>query len=110
MVERRDIEQRSAQGIADLLTMAFDKYCAPADGVRTIGASSLQADGMRRAEALKPLYCRRATITDSINDSSPNDRVVALGAGRDDRGRHAAGFFEPRDVAPRFGRQLVVRR
>jgi putative YphP/YqiW family bacilliredoxin len=29
MVERRDIEQRSAQGIADLLTMAFDKFCAP---------------------------------------------------------------------------------
>lgn len=29
MVERRDIEMRSAQGIADLLTMAFDKYCAP---------------------------------------------------------------------------------
>ena len=28
MVERRDIEQRSAQAIADLLTMAFDKYCA----------------------------------------------------------------------------------
>lgn len=28
MVERRDIEMRSAQGIADLLTMAFDKYCA----------------------------------------------------------------------------------
>jgi putative YphP/YqiW family bacilliredoxin len=30
MVERRDIESRSAQGIADLLTMAFDKFCAPA--------------------------------------------------------------------------------
>ncbi len=30
MVERRDIEQRSAQGISDLLTMAFDKFCAPA--------------------------------------------------------------------------------
>ena len=29
MVERRDIEQRSAQAIADLLTLAFDKYCAP---------------------------------------------------------------------------------
>ena len=28
MVERRDIESRSAQSIADLLTMAFDKYCA----------------------------------------------------------------------------------
>jgi bacilliredoxin len=28
MVERRDIEQRSAEAIADLLTMAFDKYCA----------------------------------------------------------------------------------
>ena len=27
MVERRDIEMRSAQGIADLPTMAFDKYC-----------------------------------------------------------------------------------
>jgi len=29
MIERRDIEQRSAEAIADLLTMAFDKYCAP---------------------------------------------------------------------------------
>jgi putative YphP/YqiW family bacilliredoxin len=29
MVERRDIETRPAQAIADLLTMAFDKYCAP---------------------------------------------------------------------------------
>jgi bacilliredoxin len=29
MIERRDIEMRSAQGIADLLTMAFDKFCAP---------------------------------------------------------------------------------
>lgn len=28
MVERRDIEARSAQGISDLLTLAFDKYCA----------------------------------------------------------------------------------
>ena len=30
MVERRDIEQRNAEMIADLLTMAFDKYCATA--------------------------------------------------------------------------------
>ena len=29
MVERRDIESRSAERIADLLTLAFDKYCAP---------------------------------------------------------------------------------
>jgi putative YphP/YqiW family bacilliredoxin len=29
MIERRDIEQRSADAIADMLTMAFDKYCAP---------------------------------------------------------------------------------
>ena len=29
MVERRDIEQRSAHAIADMLTMAFDRYCAP---------------------------------------------------------------------------------
>jgi bacilliredoxin len=28
MVERRDIEQRTAEGISDLLTLAFDKYCA----------------------------------------------------------------------------------
>jgi len=28
MVERRDIEMRNAQGISDLLTMAFDKFCA----------------------------------------------------------------------------------
>jgi putative YphP/YqiW family bacilliredoxin len=30
MVERRDIEQRTAEGIADLLTLAFDRHCAPA--------------------------------------------------------------------------------
>jgi putative YphP/YqiW family bacilliredoxin len=29
MIERRDIEMRSAEAIADMLTMAFDKYCAP---------------------------------------------------------------------------------
>jgi putative YphP/YqiW family bacilliredoxin len=29
MVERRDIESRTAESIADLLTLAFDKYCAP---------------------------------------------------------------------------------
>ncbi len=29
MIERRDIEQRTAEGIADLLTLAFDKYCTP---------------------------------------------------------------------------------
>jgi putative YphP/YqiW family bacilliredoxin len=29
MVERRDIETRSAEAIADMLTLAFDKYCAP---------------------------------------------------------------------------------
>jgi putative YphP/YqiW family bacilliredoxin len=29
MVERRDIEMRSADAIADLLTLAFDKYCTP---------------------------------------------------------------------------------
>jgi putative YphP/YqiW family bacilliredoxin len=29
MIERRDIETRPAEAIADLLTMAFDKYCAP---------------------------------------------------------------------------------
>jgi putative YphP/YqiW family bacilliredoxin len=29
MIERRDIESRPAEAIADLLTMAFDKYCAP---------------------------------------------------------------------------------
>jgi putative YphP/YqiW family bacilliredoxin len=27
MVERRDIESRSAESIADLLTMAFDRFC-----------------------------------------------------------------------------------
>lgn len=35
MVERRDIEARSAQGIADLLTLAFDKYCATAGAAAT---------------------------------------------------------------------------
>jgi putative YphP/YqiW family bacilliredoxin len=30
MVERRDIETRPAEAIADLLTMAFDKYCTAA--------------------------------------------------------------------------------
>ena len=34
MVERRDIESRSAEAIADLLTMAFDKYCAPEAATR----------------------------------------------------------------------------
>lgn len=34
MVERRDIEQRTAEGIADLLTLAFDKHCAPAAATR----------------------------------------------------------------------------
>jgi putative YphP/YqiW family bacilliredoxin len=29
MVERRDIESRSAESIADLLTLAFDRFCAP---------------------------------------------------------------------------------
>lgn len=29
MIERRDIEVRPAQAIADMLTMAFDKFCAP---------------------------------------------------------------------------------
>jgi bacilliredoxin len=29
MIERRDIETRPAAAIADLLTMAFDKFCAP---------------------------------------------------------------------------------
>jgi putative YphP/YqiW family bacilliredoxin len=33
MIERRDIEQRSADAIADMLTMAFDKYCAPETAV-----------------------------------------------------------------------------
>ena len=28
MIQRRDIEQRSAEGIADMLTLAFEKYCA----------------------------------------------------------------------------------
>lgn len=31
MIERRDIESRSAGAIADQLTMAFDKFCAPAE-------------------------------------------------------------------------------
>jgi putative YphP/YqiW family bacilliredoxin len=30
MIERRDIESRNAGAIADQLTMAFDKFCAPA--------------------------------------------------------------------------------
>lgn len=29
MIERRDIEQRSAEMIADMLTLAFDKFCTP---------------------------------------------------------------------------------
>jgi putative YphP/YqiW family bacilliredoxin len=29
MIERRDIEQRSADAIADMLTLAFDRFCAP---------------------------------------------------------------------------------
>jgi putative YphP/YqiW family bacilliredoxin len=34
MVERRDIEQRTAEGIADLLTLAFDKYCTATEPAR----------------------------------------------------------------------------
>jgi putative YphP/YqiW family bacilliredoxin len=34
MVERRDIEQRTAEGIADLLTLAFDRFCVPAPASR----------------------------------------------------------------------------
>ncbi len=30
MIERRDIESQSAAAIADQLTMAFDRFCAPA--------------------------------------------------------------------------------
>jgi len=30
MIERRDIESRTAGAIADQLTMAFDKFCTPA--------------------------------------------------------------------------------
>ncbi len=30
MIERRDIESRTADAIADQLTMAFDRFCAPA--------------------------------------------------------------------------------
>lgn len=33
MVERRDIEERTAEGIADLLTLAFDKYCGATPAV-----------------------------------------------------------------------------
>ena len=29
LIERRDIEQRSAEAISDMLTLAFDKYCTP---------------------------------------------------------------------------------
>jgi putative YphP/YqiW family bacilliredoxin len=29
MLERRDIESRPAEAIADMLTLAFDKYCTP---------------------------------------------------------------------------------
>jgi putative YphP/YqiW family bacilliredoxin len=35
MVERRDIESRSADAISDLLTMAFDKYCAAEAAVKS---------------------------------------------------------------------------
>src|SRR5580704_10440272 len=35
MIERRDIEQRSADAIADMLTMAFDKYCTPQTATAT---------------------------------------------------------------------------
>jgi hypothetical protein len=40
-IERRDIEQRSADGIADMLTLAFDKYCAPELVAGSAGYSSL---------------------------------------------------------------------
>jgi hypothetical protein len=34
MIERRDIEVRSADAIADMLTMAFDKFCTKAEATR----------------------------------------------------------------------------
>ena len=34
MVERRDIEVRPAAAIADILTMAFDKFCGPVAATR----------------------------------------------------------------------------
>ncbi|MCC7007505.1 MAG: BrxA/BrxB family bacilliredoxin [Acidobacteria bacterium] len=34
MVERRDIEMRSADAIADLLTLAFDEHCGAPAGAR----------------------------------------------------------------------------
>ena len=34
MVERRDIEVRPAAAIADILTMAFDKFCGPVTAAR----------------------------------------------------------------------------
>jgi putative YphP/YqiW family bacilliredoxin len=36
MVERRDIESRSAEAIADVLTMAFDRFCTPADAAEKV--------------------------------------------------------------------------
>ncbi len=35
MVERRDIESRSAESIADLLTLAFDKHCVKESAATT---------------------------------------------------------------------------
>ena len=35
MVERRDIEVRPAAAIADVLTMAFDKFCGPVEATPT---------------------------------------------------------------------------
>ena len=58
MVERRDIERRSAQGISDLLTMAFDKFCAPAPATPT--------DRLRPELRAMPYVCARCLASFTV--------------------------------------------
>ena len=67
MIERRDIEQRSAEGIADLLTLAFDKYCgAPRRSV----AFRLVTKG-RRASTPSESFPTRPRVVGSRNAHQP---------------------------------------
>ena len=48
-----------------------------------------------------------ASATSRQSNPVADDRFVAIGSGRDDRGGHAAHLFQPLDVVPRLERQLV---
>ena len=67
----------------------------------TSGARRTDSAGGTRHERLSA-----CSLPSCIRDVVPDDRVVALGAGRDDGRLDARHLFEPRDVAPRGVRQI----